>query len=122
MKKVLLDLSIPESKKGVHEYIAREMGFPEYYGKNLDALYDELTSVTEPVAIGFFMPVPEFDDIDFDLMLYLDKVKEVFKDAETVNPEIAVIFGDITDNLEFPEEEEDEDSYLLDDQDLFYHE
>ena len=122
MKKVLLDFSSPESKKGVHEYIAQEMGFPEYYGKNLDALYDELTSVTEPVAIGFFMPVPEFDDIDFDLMLYLDKVKEVFKDAETVNPEIAVIFGDITDNLEFPEEEEDEDSYLLDDQDLFYHE
>lgn len=122
MKKVLLDLSIPESKKGVHEYIAQEMGFPEYYGKNLDALYDELTSVAEPVAIGFFMPVPEFDDIDFDLMLYLDKVKEVFKDAETVNPEIAVIFGDITDNLEFPEEEEDEESYLLDDQDLFYHE
>ena len=122
MKKVLLDLSINKKKKGVHEYIAQEMGFPEYYGKNLDALYDELTSVTEPVAIGFFMPVPEFDDIDFDLMLYLDKVKEVFKDAETVNPEIAVIFGDITDNLEFPEEEEDEDSYLLDDQDLFYHE
>ena len=122
MKKVLLDFSIPESKKGVHEYIAEEMGFPEYYGKNLDALYDELTSVSEPVAIGFFMPVPEFDDIDFDLMLYLDKVKEVFKDAETVNPEIAVIFGDITDNLEFPEEEEDEDSYLPDDQDLFYHE
>ena len=63
-----------------------------------------------------------YDFALYDLMLYLDKVKEVFKDAETVNPEIAVIFGDITDNLEFPEEEEDEDSYLLDDQDLFYHE
>ena len=121
MKKVLLDFSIPETKKGVHEYIAEEMGFPEYYGKNLDALYDELTSITEPTAIGFFMPVPELDDIDFDLMLYLDKVKEIFKDAELVNPQIAVIFGDITDNMEFPEEVGEED-YFLDDQDIPYHE
>ena len=50
MKKVLLDLGMPDTKRGVHEYIAEEMGFPEYYGHNLDALYDMLTSVTAPTA------------------------------------------------------------------------
>ena len=30
MKKVLLDLSVPDSKRGVHEYIAEQMEFPDY--------------------------------------------------------------------------------------------
>ena len=105
MKKVILDLSIPADKKGVHEYIAEEMGFPEYYGHNLDALYDMLTSVTEPTAIGVFPPVPDFDEVDFDLMVYLDRVCDIFRDAEAVNPDLAVIFGDITDNLDYSEED-----------------
>lgn len=30
-----------------HGYLAKALGFPEYYGKNLDALYDCLTDMAK---------------------------------------------------------------------------
>ena len=98
MKKVLLDLSIPDSKERTHEYIAEQMGFPEHYGKNLDALYDELSSVSEATAVGIFMPIADMMNLDIDLMIYFDKIGEVFLDAEKDNPSLAVIFGDLASN------------------------
>ena len=32
-------------KKEAHDYLMRELNFPDYYGKNLDALYDCLTEI-----------------------------------------------------------------------------
>ena len=109
MKKVILDLSLPGNIKEVHEYIAEEMEFPAYYGNNLDALYDMLTAVGTPTAVGIFMPVPDgFDGIDFDYYMFLEKLKQVFKDAEAENDDLAVIFGDIVDNFEEDGSEEDD--------------
>jgi len=104
MKKVILDLSVPENKKELHEYIAGELSFPDYYGKNLDALYDMLTDISEPTAIGLFPPTPDFNELDMDLMVYIDQLCDVFRDAEKSNPELAVIFGDIVENLD-PDED-----------------
>ncbi|MDO4961618.1 MAG: barstar family protein, partial [Eubacteriales bacterium] len=113
MKKVLLDLSVPCTKEKTHEYIAEQMGFPSYYGKNLDALYDELTSIHEPTAVGIFLPIADMIDLDIDLMIYFDKISEVFSDAEAANPELAVIFGDLMANPEYVDEFGDLlDSYL----------
>lgn len=33
-------------KKDGHDYIMEALDFPEYYGKNLDALYDCLTEIS----------------------------------------------------------------------------
>ena len=35
------------SKPNVHDYFARKFPLPDYYGNNLDALYDVLTSLPE---------------------------------------------------------------------------
>ena len=35
----------------VHDYLASELGFPEYYGRNLDALHDCLGDVFTPTTI-----------------------------------------------------------------------
>ncbi|MBQ2613475.1 MAG: barstar family protein [Methanobrevibacter sp.] len=32
-------------KQNGHDYLAEVLNFPEYYGKNLDALYDCLTEI-----------------------------------------------------------------------------
>lgn len=32
-------------KKYSHDYLKEELSFPDYYGKNLDALYDCLTDI-----------------------------------------------------------------------------
>lgn len=35
----------------LHETIARQLHLPDYYGENLDALWDILSSWNEPLAI-----------------------------------------------------------------------
>ena len=34
-----------------HEILAEKLGFPPYYGRNLDALHDCLTDIAEDTAI-----------------------------------------------------------------------
>ncbi len=117
MKKVLLDFSVPQTQEKTQEYLAEKMGFPDYYGKNLDALYDELTSIGEPTAVGIFLPVSDLIDLDIDLMVYFDQIGEVFSDAEADNPNLAVIYGDLVMNPEFEDLYDPEDEYLMDEED-----
>ena len=100
MKKITLDFGGPLSaaaptRRGIHEYIAARMEFPEYYGHNLDALYDCLTDITEPTAVGIVIPVTSEDP-------YIRKVRKAFADAETDNPNLAVF-----DLAEIPEKMEE---------------
>ena len=133
MRKITLDFggSVSEAaltRREIHEYIAEKMAFPEYYGHNLDALYDCLTDITEPTAVGIAIPeisenlqetapqmaAPEDGNGDpprrvsrqgqehFDVAKYLLKVRKAFADAETDNPNLAVF--DLTALPEDPEE------------------
>jgi ribonuclease inhibitor len=45
MKKVTLDGSSINNQKELHEHLAKELLFPEWYSKNLDALH---TCLTDP--------------------------------------------------------------------------
>lgn len=47
MRLLRLDLNQMGSEEEVHNYLMEQLRFPEYYGKNLDALYDMLTSGLE---------------------------------------------------------------------------
>lgn len=110
MKKIILDLNASMSKKALHAYLKEKFGFPEYYGNNLDALYDCLTDISEPTAIGLFIADDFTDEADVitdnecfgsenggtELPRpdgYLQKVRRVFADAERSNENLAVIFG-----------------------------
>lgn len=55
MEKVFyIDLSGIESKEEFHKVLERELLLPEYYGGNLDALYDVLTDVSDEWNIIFY--------------------------------------------------------------------
>ena len=51
MAEILLDITPFEEKISLHSYLKEELGLPFYYGANLDALYDELTSIAKPTQI-----------------------------------------------------------------------
>ena len=81
MQEVRLDISRFEEKISLHRYLKEQMGFPFYYGANLDALFDELSSITEPVHIQLqYSTKPREKMTD-----YIPRILKVFGDAASDN-------------------------------------
>ena len=83
MKQIFLDGNILADIAQVHDYIKEMLDFPEYYGKNLDALYDCLTDLMD---VEITITAPEEDGAIFQ------KVLRVFKAADRENEGLKVIF------------------------------
>ncbi len=54
MRKAILNGKRMISREVAHAYLKRKLSFPDYYGKNLDALWDLLTTIHEPIEIRIF--------------------------------------------------------------------
>ena len=76
--KYILDASKMKTKTEAHVYLKEMLGFPEYYGCNLDALYDCLSEM-EDVEVEI-QNMPEGKS-------YVSKIVNVMKDAD-VNVEL----------------------------------
>lgn len=76
MKKIILDIREYTKPDQIHEYIARKMEFPSYYGKNLDALYDMLTDIREETCIGLIFCGEDAGDS------FIRRLIRVFNEAE----------------------------------------
>ena len=76
MKQVILDGNILADATQVHDYLKEMLEFPEYYGKNLDALHDCLTDL-EDVEITITSP-------DEDGAIF-QRILRVFKAADREN-------------------------------------
>ena len=81
MRKIELDFNVPHTREQVHEYLKDKFDFPDYYGNNLDALYDVLTSVGEQCELELC----GLEDIEEDMRGYLDVLRQVLEDAEAEN-------------------------------------
>ena len=51
-----LTLDCRSDALAIHEQIAQALSFPQWYGKNLDALYDCLTDLEQDVTITLQYP------------------------------------------------------------------
>ena len=61
MKEIVINCTAVGSMAEMHEVLARELNFPDWYGKNLDALHDCLTGLCEETKITFLhFPVLPF--------------------------------------------------------------
>ncbi|MBQ6654013.1 MAG: barstar family protein [Erysipelotrichaceae bacterium] len=73
----ILDGTKMTDRETCHNYIARIMRFPDYYGNNLDALYDCLGEFTDDSTVIILNKTI--------LLMYLDdygeKLLETFRDA-----------------------------------------
>lgn len=51
MKIILLDGAVINDFSDIHNKFKSQLNFPDYYGENLDALYDMLTDISEKIII-----------------------------------------------------------------------
>ena len=51
MKTIVLDFNDFENARAVHEFLALHLAFPDYYGHNLDALFDVLSTEGDDVNV-----------------------------------------------------------------------
>ena len=95
MNIVVLDGRKMTDRETAHLYLQKKLNLPDYYGKNLDALYDCLTEAGKPVQI-IVSYVAEMQD---NLRRYADNLLNTLEAAEEKNPNISVIIEEIVDEL-----------------------
>ena len=81
MQDYQLDVSTFEDKIPLHRYLKETLGFPFYYGGNLDALFDELTSITETTNITLIYSTRPKGE----MVQYTPRLLHVFGDASREN-------------------------------------
>lgn len=85
MKEVILDCNYLTSRRKAHQYLAEQLDFPEYYGKNLDALYDCLMELGQCKVILINGEVLEQE------RTYAMRIGKVFEEAVANNTKLDVI-------------------------------
>ena len=81
MRQIILDALYLTEKKEAHLYLQKQFSFPEYYGNNLDALFDCLTDLGETLV-----RIKNGKDAGG----YFERILSVFEDAARVNDELVI--------------------------------
>ena len=79
-------------RASLHTSIASQLDFPDYYGANLDALYDILSTVSEPTCIV----IDDDKTLSDNLGDYYEKLLRVLEDAQTANGAFSYVISQDT--------------------------
>ncbi len=75
--KTELDFKDIQNTTQLHKYLKEKLELPDYYGNNLDALYDCLTEKEE----GYTVTISHIGELKRELGEYADALLHVLKDA-----------------------------------------
>lgn len=88
MKKVIIDSTHINTLEELHTLIAEKLNFPDYYGKNNDALYDCLTGDIElPLTViwnNYYVTKEKLPDEIEDVYLVFQQVAKEESDFQVV--------------------------------------
>ncbi|GEM_PF-1804340 len=62
MKNIVLDFGTMDSPKAVHDFLREATGSEEYFGSNLDAMFDVLTTIGEETCITVIRGGKDFEE------------------------------------------------------------
>ena len=80
----VLDASKVADRQALHRALAEGLRFPAWYGGNLDALYDCLTDISEPVELTICHGAA--------LGSYAEAFRSVLEDSAAENPNLKLIW------------------------------
>ena len=87
MKSCTLYVARIADMEALHAALAEGFGFPAWYGRNLDALYDLLTEPSEPATLTIY----DFDTLTETLGDKGAALRRVLTDAGQENPALTVL-------------------------------
>ncbi len=93
---VIIDGKTLRGRGEYHRYLKTSLNFPEYYGGNLDALYDLLSVIDEPVVLK----MKNVREMRIDLGPYYEKLLNTLQDAARVNSRVTLQFCDAEENTD----------------------
>ncbi len=107
MDEYLIDLSGVTDRDSLHQCLRDALPLPEWYGNNLDALYDSMTEMSVPVTIRFLGSEKAQDRLGD----YFEMFRRVLQDVQSDLPGLTVFFEDpLEASSEDPREDTFEDS------------
>lgn len=86
VREIELDGRDMVSRKLAHDYLSSMLSLPEYYGRNLDALYDCLTETGGPLRLVLL----HADAVIENLGAYGSRLLQVLADASHDNDDLVV--------------------------------
>ncbi len=86
MRNIVLDVEKMRGLPQLHNYLRAALELPVYYGANLDALYDCLTEISEPVELTLAGKVVDAEYLGW----YGERLLDVLRDAAAANPALSV--------------------------------
>lgn len=88
MEQIILDGEQMLNHRQAHDHLAERLQFPDYYGRNLDGLYDLLTERREPLQLV----VRHKRTLLSWLGEYGEALCQTLEDAARANPRLEVLF------------------------------
>ena len=108
MDEYLIDLSGVTDRDSLHQCLRDALPLPEWYGNNLDALYDSMTEMSVPVTIRFL----ESEKAQDRLGDYFEMFRRVLQDVQSDLPGRTVFFEASREDTfeDFSEDSSEKDS------------
>jgi len=91
MREITLDLTQFTEKISLHRYLKETLNFPFYYGANLDALHDELSSEMAQTRINVRYPAQP----EGQMAAYMPRLLRVFRDCAQENYHLEFVYEEI---------------------------
>ncbi|MCR5295645.1 MAG: barstar family protein [Lachnospiraceae bacterium] len=88
MREYIVDFTDVAGRDDLHARLRDTLPLPEWYGNNLDALYDVLTEESEMIRILFL----HFEDAEAALGGYANAFRHMIMDVMAENPKITAEF------------------------------
>lgn len=105
---LMLEAEKMTTRKEAHQYLKEMFAFPDYYGRNLDALYDCLTELKD-AQVEFYHAGEELEKEN-----YFAKVYRTFLEAAEANSGLVIREDRMADEEESKEEDERENEEIND--------